>query len=256
MQLKLQRPLAFFDLETTGINTATDRIVEIAILKVMPDGTKESYTQLVNPTIPIPAEASAVHGIYDADVALMPTFAHLAPEIKEFLENCDLAGFNSNRFDIPLLVEEFLRTEANFVIEGRKFLDAQVIFHKMEERTLSAAYKFYVGKELQDAHSAEADINATYEVLEAQIAKYENIQGDVDFLHDFSLRGARLADFSGRIAYNNQDQEIFNFGKHKGKLVEDVFRSEPGYYSWMMDADFPLYTKRVLKGIWARMQQS
>lgn len=256
MQLQLKRPLAFFDLESTGINSVTDRIVEIAILKVQPDGSKEAYTKRINPTIPIPAEASAVHGIYEEDIALMPTFKEVAPQVDKFLVNCDLAGFNSNRFDIPMLVEEFLRAGVAFAIEDRKFLDAQVIFHKMEERTLAAAYKFYCSKDLENAHSAEADINATFEVLEAQIERYSVVQGDVDFLHEFSLRGAPLADFSGRIAFDDQGREIFNFGKHKGKLVEAVFKSEPGYYSWMMEADFALYTKQLLTKIWKRMQQT
>jgi DNA polymerase-3 subunit epsilon len=253
MNLKLSRPIAFFDLETTGTDIAFDRIVEISVLKIFPDGTKESYTQIVNPLIPIPPQVSEVHGIYDKDVVDKPTFAQLADKIKSLFENCDFAGFNSNRFDVPLLVEECLRNGIDLDVKDRNFVDVQTIFHKMEPRTLSAAYKFYCNKDLIDAHSAEADTQATYEVLLSQIEKYPEIEGNIDFLGDFSKRETPHLDFAGRIAKNEQDEPIFNFGKHKGQRVEDVLRKEPGYYTWIMNADFPLYTKKVLKEIKERL---
>lgn len=248
MNLKLNKPLAFFDLETTGVNTAKDRIVEISILKILPDGTKETYTKRVNPEMPIPIESSDIHGIYDKDVAEAPTFKQIAPELLTFLKNCDLAGYNSNKFDIPVLVEEFLRVEVDFDFENRKFIDVQNIFHKMEQRTLVAAYKFYCDKSLENAHSAEADIKATYEVLEAQLEKYNDLEPSVDYLEKFS-KMHDSADLMGRIVFNKDGQEIFNFGKHKGKTVAEVLKKDPSYYSWMMNGDFPLYTKKVLTAI-------
>lgn len=248
MKLKLSKPLAFFDLETTGINIATDRIVEISIVKILPDGGKEIKTKLINPTIPIPIESSAVHGITDADVADKPTFKEVAREFSAFIEGCDLGGFNSNKFDVPLLAEEFLRADVDFDISKRKLVDVQNIFHKMEQRTLSAAYKFYCNKNLDNAHSAEADTLATYEILEAQIEKYDELENDVKFLAEFSQR-TNNADLLGRIIYNEDGVEVFNFGKHKDVPVEQVLVREPGYYNWMMNGDFPLYTKKVLTAI-------
>ena len=261
MKLKLNRPIAFFDLETTGLSIATDRIVEISILKINPDGTEKSITKLVNPTIPIPEVTSAIHGIYDKDVADKPTFKEIANELSQILNNCDLGGYNAIKFDIPLLVEEFYRADVNFEIKGRKFIDVQNIFHKMEQRTLSAAYKFYCGKELTDAHSAEADTNATYEILKAQLDKYEStefkdrsgkisvpVKNDMQALHDFSFQ-TKNADLVGHIIFNDKDIEVFNFGKHKGKSVEELFKKEPSYYDWMMKSEFPLSTKKVITAI-------
>lgn len=240
--------MCFFDLETTGVKVATDRIVEISIFKVFPNGNKESKTWLVNPGVPIPQESADIHGITDERVANEPTFKDLAHTIHDMMKDSDLAGYNSNKFDIPLLAEEFLRVGIDFDMSKRKAVDVQNIFHRMEQRTLSAAYQFYCDKDLTNAHSAEADTLATYEILEAQIDKYEEINGDVDFLSEFSNR-QRVADFAGFIAYNKEDQEVFTFGKYKGRTVEDVFEENPGYYSWMQNADFPLYTKKILSQI-------
>jgi DNA polymerase III subunit epsilon len=248
MKLKLNRPIAFFDLETTGVNVGSDRIVEIAVLKVHPDGKKELLNQRVNPTIPIPPASSAIHGIFDKDVLDKPTFAQMGHKLADFLKNCDLAGYNSNKFDVPLLVEEFLRAEVDFDIKGRKLVDVQNIFHLMEPRTLSGAYKFYCSKDLTNAHQAEADIIATYEVLEAQLEKYQDLQNDVNFLAEFSSR-SNNADLAGRIIFNEKGIEVFNFGKHKDKIVADVFKMEPSYYDWMMNGDFPLSTKKVITAI-------
>ncbi len=248
MQLHLTRPICFFDLETTGINITNDRIVEISVLKVHPNGKEERHTWLVNPTIPIPPEVTLVHGISDADVADKPTFKELAKEIYNLIKDSDLGGFNSNRFDIPLLAEEMLRAEVDFDMKNRVAIDVQNIFHKMEQRTLSAAYKFYCDKSLENAHSAEADTVATYEVLKAQIARYDDLENDVKFLAEFSSR-KEFADFAGFISYNKEGEECFAFGKHKGKRVEDVLQEEPGYFGWLLNADFPLYTKKVLTGI-------
>jgi len=255
MELKLQRPLAFFDLETTGVTVGADRIVEIAILKVDPSGKKETKTYRVNPEITIPAEVSAIHGITNEDVVNEPTFEQLAPNLYLFLNDCDLAGFNSNKFDIPMLVEEFYRVGYDFDVMSRKWVDVQNIFHKMEQRTLVAAYKFYCQKDLTNAHSAEADITATYEVLLAQLERYEELQNDVDFLHDFSRRGNH-ADLAGRLGYDEQKEVVFNFGKHKGKRVKDVLQEEPSYYSWMMKGDFSQTTKAILKKIRLEMKSA
>ncbi|MCF1191302.1 3'-5' exonuclease [Mangrovimonas sp. AS39] len=248
MSLKLNKPICFFDLETTGINISKDRIVEISILKVHPNGKEDIYTQLVNPTIPIPAETTKVHGISDADVADKPTFKEIAKEVNQMIKDADLGGFNSNRFDIPLLAEEMLRAEVDFDMKNRLAVDVQAIFHKMEQRTLSAAYKFYCDKNLEDAHSAEADTKATYEVLKAQVERYEALENDMKFLAEFSSR-KQYADFAGFIAFNKKGEECFSFGKHKGKRVEDVLTEEPGYFGWLLNADFPLYTKKVLTAI-------
>ncbi|WP_299668596.1 3'-5' exonuclease [uncultured Polaribacter sp.] len=252
MNLKLNKPIVFFDLETTGVNIATDRIVEIAILKVFPNGNKESKTWLVNPEIEIPQGATDVHGITNEKVVTEPTFKELAQEVSTMIEGCDLAGFNSNRFDIPLLAEELMRVGIDFDMKDRKAIDVQVIFHKKEQRTLGAGYQFYCGKELEGAHGAEADTNATYEILLAQVDKYEDIGNSVDTLSEFSTHGVR-ADFAGFILMNDEKQEIFSFGKYKGRTVEEVFKENPGYHNWIQNADFPLYTKKVLKEIKARM---
>ncbi|HZW78320.1 MAG TPA: 3'-5' exonuclease [Flavobacteriaceae bacterium] len=248
MQLNLTKPICFFDLETTGVNVAKDRIVEIAILKVYPNGNKESYTWKVNPEIPIPAESSSVHGITDEMVANEPTFKQLAPRIYELLKDSDLGGFNSNRFDIPLLAEEFLRAEIDFDLKRAHCIDVQTIFHKMEKRTLEAAYRFYCGKELVDAHSAEADTLATYEVLLAQLEKYPDLKNDVPFLADFSAHKEH-ADFAGFITLNEHGLEVFSFGKYKGRVVMEVLEIDSGYFGWLLNADFPLYTKKVLTRI-------
>ncbi len=248
MTLILNRPLAFFDLETTGINIINDRIVEFSVFKLFPDKTSEIFTRRVNPTIPIPLESSMVHGIYQDDIKDAPTFREIARELARFLDNCDLAGYNSNKFDIPLLVEEFLRADVDFDMENRKLVDVQTIFHKMEQRNLSAALKFYCGKEMVNAHSAESDIIATYEVLMAQLERYTDLQKDVHFLHTFSSH-TNNADLTGKIIFNENGEEAFNFGKHKGKLVNHIFKIEPSYYDWMMKGDFPLHTKKVITAI-------
>lgn len=248
MQLNLTKPICFFDLETTGVNITTDRIVEISILKVYPNGNKESHTWRVNPEMPIPVESSAIHGIYDADVKDEPTFKELSARINELIKGSDLAGFNSNRFDIPLLAEEMLRAEVDFNLKNVAAVDVQTIFHKKEKRTLEAAYRFYCNKELTDAHSAEADTNATYEVLKAQLGKYDDLENDMKWLSEFSSH-KKFADFAGFIVFNKEGKEVFSFGKHKGKLVEEIFEKEPGYYGWILNANFPLYTKKVLSQI-------
>ncbi|MCS7004563.1 MAG: 3'-5' exonuclease [Cytophagales bacterium] len=260
MKLHLKNPLAFFDLETTGVNVITDRIVEIAIIKVMPNNERITYHQLINPTIPIPPEATLIHGIRDQDVADKPTFREVAKTIYQFLEGCDLAGYNMIKFDIPLLVEEFLRCNINFNISKRKLIDAQKIFHLMEPRTLEAAYKFYCNKELTKAHSAEADCLATLEVLEAQLERYANVSikdkdgnlivpivNDMEKLHE--LFSQNMVDLQGRMIYNEKNEIIFNFGKHKGKPVLQVLKQEPTYYDWIMKGEFALDTKHKLTEI-------
>ena len=248
MELKLTKPICFFDLETTGINVTNDRIVEIAIFKVYPNGNKESKTWLVNPTIPIPAETTAVHGITDEKVANEPTFAQLASSVYNMIKDSDLAGFNSDRFDIPLLAEELLRAGVDFDMKNRVAVDIQTIFHKKEERTLSAAYKFYCGETLENAHSAEADTMATYEILKSQLERYDDLPRDMKSLSEYTTR-KKTADFAGFIIIDKDGDEAFSFGKHKGKKVNDVLDAEPGYFSWLQNADFPLYTKKVLTAI-------
>ena len=245
MKLNLKRPIVFFDLETTGVDASKDRIVEISMIKVMPDGTEDTRTRRINPGMPIPAEATAVHGITDADVADAPKFAQVAKSLEEFIRGCDFGGFNSNRFDLPLLVEEFMRAGLSVDLKRRKFIDVQNIFHKKEQRTLVAAYKFYCDKDLDEAHSAEADTLATYEVLLAQLERYPDLDNDVDMLAEYSSRGETV-DYAGRIVYNDKGEEVFGFGKYRGRSVCEVFRTEPSYYSWMMNGDFPLYTKKVI----------
>jgi len=248
MELKLHKPICFFDLETTGIQVSKDRIVEISILKVFPNGNKESKTWLVNPEMKIPAETTAIHGISDEKVANEPTFKELAPVVYQMIKDSDLAGFNSDRFDIPLLAEEMLRAEIDFEMKNTVTVDVQTIFHKKEQRTLSAGYKFYCGKDLEGAHSAAIDTNATYEILLAQLERYPDLENNIKELSEFSTR-KKSADFAGFIVFNKDGIEAFSFGKHKGKLVADVLQSEPGYYNWIQNADFPLYTKKVLTAI-------
>ena len=248
MKLNLKRPIVFFDLETTGVDTAKDRIVEVSMVKVMPDGDEIVRTRLINPQMHIPEEATAVHGITDDDVKDQPTFAQIAKSLAQFIEGCDFGGFNSNRFDLPILVEEFLRAGVDVDFRNRKFVDVQNIFHKMEQRTLVAAYKFYCDKDLTNAHSAEADTRATYEVLKAQLDRYPELENDIAALAAFSTRG-EFVDYAGRIVFNDKGEEVFNFGKYKGYKVSEVFQREPSYYDWMMNGDFPLYTKKVITEI-------
>lgn len=248
MELKLNRPICFFDLETTGTDVVKDRIVEISILKIFPNGNKESKTWLVNPTIPIPNAVTLIHGITNERIANEPTFKKLAPQVYNMIKDADLGGFNSDRFDIPLLVEELLRAEIDFDMKNRVSVDVQTIFHKKEERTLSAAYKFYCNQSLENAHSAEADTNATYEILKAQLERYDDLENDMKALSEFTTR-KKSVDFAGFITMNEEGEEVFSFGKHKGVKVEDVLEQEPGYFGWILNADFPLYTKKVLTGI-------
>ncbi|MBN2274334.1 MAG: 3'-5' exonuclease [Bacteroidales bacterium] len=248
MKLVLKNPVVFFDLETTGIDVATDRIVEISYLKVYPNGDEESKTMRVNPGMPIPQKAINIHGITDEDVKDAPSFNEIAKSIAKVFEGCDFAGYNSNKFDLPLLAEEFLRTDIDFDLKKRKFIDIQVIFHKKEQRTLSAAYKFYCNRNLEDAHSAEADTRATYEILQAQLDRYPDLPNDIDDLAKYSSHN-RNVDFLGRIVYDDEDCEIFNFGKYKGKRVEEVLKKDPAYFGWIINGNFPLHTKKVLTAI-------
>ncbi len=250
MKLQLKRPLAFIDLETTGVNVAKDRIVEIAIIKLLPDGSKDLYEKKINPSIPIPLVTSEIHGIYDLDVIDAPKFMDLAEEIKTFISDCDLAGFNSNKFDIPLLEEEFARCKVNSNISNVELIDVQNIFHKMEQRTLSAAYNFYCNKDLVNAHNAMADTNATMEVFLAQLEKYDSLESNVEFLSEFSIMGTKTLDYANRIAISKDNEYLINFGKHKGKKVVDVYDKEPSYYSWIMGGDFTNNTKNCFKKIW------
>lgn len=254
MQLNLSRPLIFFDLETTGTNVTRDRIVEICVIKVFPDGHCEEYSRRINPTIPIPAEATAVHHITDEMVASEPTFTDIAERLIKYFDDCDIAGYNSNKFDVPLLIEEFGRAGIRFDMVGRHFIDVQNIFHKMEQRTLIAAYKFYCGKNLEDAHSANADTRATYEVLIAQLDKYPELQNDIAFLSKFSAMDNAI-DLQGMVRRNRNGEPVFGFGKYKGKSVQEVFRKEPSYYSWIMSGDFTRNTKDVLTAIYNTSKQ-
>ncbi|MCQ2066846.1 MAG: ribonuclease H-like domain-containing protein [Bacteroidaceae bacterium] len=248
MKLNLTNPIVFFDLETTGVNVSHDRIVEICYLKVWPNGNETARTMRINPEMHIPEAATAVHGIHDEDVADCPTFRQVAKEVANDFEGCDIAGFNSNRFDVPMLAEEFLRADVDIDLSRHRFIDVQVIYHKMEQRTLSAAYKFYCGRNLEDAHSAEGDTRATYEVLQAQLDLYPELKNDIDFLSEFSSFKDNV-DFAGRIVYNSNHIEVFNFGKYKDRPVVEVLQRDPSYYRWMMDGDFALNTKQVLTRI-------
>ncbi|MDR2809380.1 MAG: 3'-5' exonuclease [Tannerellaceae bacterium] len=248
MQLNLKNPLVFFDLETTGVNLVKDRIVEISFVKVYPNGKEELKTRRINPGIPIPPEATVIHGISDEDVKNCPTFKEIAKSLATQIEGCDLAGFNSNRFDIPMLAEEFLRADVDIELNRRKFVDVQTIFHKMEQRTLAAAYKFYCGKDLENAHTAEADTLATYEVLKAQLDRYPELKNEINYLSQYSSFNNN-ADFAGRIVYNEKKEEVINFGKYKGQLVKEVLKNDPSYYAWIMNGDFTLNTKKVLTEI-------
>lgn len=267
MELNLKRPLAFYDLETTGLNVAKDRIIEICIFKVNPNKSTESKTWVVNPDYPISPEASKVHGFKNEDLLDKPLFKNVAVDISRYLDNCDLAGYNILKFDVPLLVEEFLRADVDFDVKNRRMIDVQNIFMKMEQRTLKAAYKFFCGKQLIDAHSAEADTKATFEVLQAQLDKYENeefedfegnvskpVRNDVDALSEFSTFH-RNADLMGQIIYDDNEKEVFNFGKYKGTSVEEIFTKDPSYYAWIMNADFPLFTKKLVTNIKLRMNR-
>ena len=246
MKLNLKRPIIFFDLETTGLDIAKDRIVELCYIRVEPNGNEEARSMRVNPEMHIPEVASSVHGITDDDVKDCPTFADVAPQLAATFEGCDLAGFNSNRFDLPLLAEEFMKAGVNIDLSHVQAIDVQNIYHKLEKRTLAAAYKFYCGRDLENAHSALADTQATYEVLQAQLDHYPNdLQNDVDFLAEFS-RMNRNIDFAGRFVYDESGKELINFGKYKGKAIKDVLSRDPGYYSWIMQGDFTLNTKQVL----------
>lgn len=253
MELNLRNPLIFFDLETTGVNISKDRIVEISYIKIMPNGTEQEKTLRINPEMPIPAESTAIHHITDDDVKDKPTFKEVAKELSRVFEGCDIAGFNSNKFDIPLLMEEFLRAGVNIDFTRRKFIDVQTIFHKMEQRTLVAAYKFYCNKDLEEAHSANADTRATYEVLKSQLDRYPSLENDVEFLSKFSSQN-RNVDLVGRIVMNDKNVEVFNFGKYKGQSVEEVLKRDTGYFGWMMQGDFPQNTKNVLTNIKLRMK--
>ncbi len=248
MKLNLKNPLVFFDLETTGTSIISDRIVELSYLKVFPDQREEVKTYRVNPTIPIPPETTAIHGINDEDVKDAPTFNEIARTLANNFEGCDFAGYNSNKFDLPLLAEEFLRADINFDLKKRKFIDVQVIFYKKEQRTLSAAYQFYCNKDLTNAHSAEADTRATYEVLQSQLDMYSDLPNNIDQLSEYSVH-SKTADFVGRIVFNEKNEEIFNFGKYKGQTVVSVLSKDTSYYSWMMNGDFPRFTKNVLTAI-------
>ena len=255
MKLQLNRPLCVFDLETTGTSVGKDRIVEISILKVFPDGHRETYTYRVNPEMPIPAESTAVHGIGDEDVANSPTFKEIAPTLLSILHGSDLAGYNSNRFDVPLLAEELLRAGQDFDADKIQLIDVQTIFHKMEPRALHAAYRYYCDKELDNAHSAEADTLATWEILQAQLERYEDLATDVPALSEFTVQ-RKTADLAGYILYDESGAEVFGFGKYKNQRVKDVFAKDLGYYGWLQNADFPLYTKKVLTAIQLRSKFS
>lgn len=248
MNLNLNKSIAFFDLETTGLNISKDKIVEIAILKINPDQSEESFVERINPTINIPEESTAIHGISNEDVKDCATFQERAKAIKDFIGDSDLAGYNSNRFDIPFLLEELLNAKVDLEMDGRRYIDVQTIFHKMEQRTLEAAYKFYCDKDLTNAHAAEADTRATYEVLKSQLDRYEEVENDMDFLFEFTQIGKnRKIDFVGRLALSDEGEVMYNFGKHNGKTIEEVYQKEPGYHRWIMDNDFPRITKQILK---------
>lgn len=261
MELNIQKPIVFLDLETTGLDVVNDRIIEFSFVKIMPNGTENVWTQRINPTMDIPKSSTKIHGITDEDVRDQPEFKEIARKVVSFIEGCDLAGYNSNKFDLPMLAEELARAEVDVDLKKMRHIDVQTIFHKMEQRTLEAAYKFYCDKTLENSHSAEADTRATYEVLKAQLDKYADVEfkdkegsiskpvvNNIDKLAEFSAQN-KNADFAGRVIFNEKNIEVFNFGKHKGKSVEEVFEADPGYYSWILNSDFPSYTKRILTAI-------
>ena len=248
MNISLKKSLAIFDLEATGLSITNDRIVEIAIVKIAPDGSRTDFLKRINPEIPIPKEVSEIHGIYDEDIKDSPILKDILAELEEFIEDADFAGYNSNKFDLPMLAEELLRVGSSVDLSKKLHIDVQNIFHKMEQRTLIAAYSFYCNKNLENAHTALADAEATWEVLDAQIEQYDDLESNVDFLADFSMYGnVKRLDFAGRLAYNEDGVAIYNFGKQKGKTIEEVMKTEPGYHGWLLNADFPLYTKQCLK---------
>jgi DNA polymerase-3 subunit epsilon len=266
MNIKLNKPIIFLDLEATGLSIGSDRIVEICLLKLNIDNSTETKTQRINPEMPIPDVVSQIHGIYDKDIVDCQTFKEAAPELLRFIGNADFAGYNSNKYDIPLLAEEFLRAELDFDLEGRRLVDVQNIFHFMEPRNLSAAYKFYCNKPLINAHSAEADVIATFEIFKAQIQRYDGVEvedakgnksvpivNDIPKLSELTSK-SKNADLAGRIVFNENGVEVFAFGKHKDKPVTEVFKKEPSYYTWMMQGDFPLYTKKILTQIRLKMK--
>ncbi len=250
MKLNLKKPVVFFDIESTGLSVSKDRIVELGLIKINPDQSEETLTLRINPEMEISKESQEIHGISNEDLKDAPTFKEVAPRILEFIGDADLAGYNSNKFDIPMLLDEFTRVGVDFDMSRRKAIDVQNIFHKKEQRTLAAAYKFYCDKEIENAHSADADITATYEVLKAQLDKYPDLENDMDFLAEYSQNSKnKLLDFAGRLAVNKEGEPIYNFGKHKNKTIKEVFEKEPGYHAWMLNNDFAHYTKKVLKEI-------
>jgi DNA polymerase-3 subunit epsilon len=255
MKLKLKKPVAFFDLETTGLSVSKDRIVEIGIIKVNPDQSEESLTMRINPEMKISKESTEIHGISNEDLLDCPTFKQAGQKIFDFIGDADLAGYNSNKFDIPMLLEEFARVDLDFEMKNRKAVDVQNIFHKKEQRTLVAAYNFYCNKTIENAHSAEADIIATYEVLKAQLDKYPDLENDIEFLAEFSQHNKnKVLDFAGRLAENKEGEPIYNFGKHKDKTIREIMQKEPGYHAWMLNSDFPSFTKKILKDITSKIK--
>lgn len=257
MNLNLTKPIAFFDLETTGLNISKDKIIEIAILKINPDQSEETYVKRINPIIPISQESIDIHGITNDDLKDCPVFTDLAQEIGQFIGDADLAGYNSNRFDIPFLLEELLNSGVDIDLENRRFIDVQTIFHKMEQRTLEAAYKFYCDKQIENAHSAEADTRATYNVLKSQLDRYDELENDMDFLYDFTQQGKnRKVDFVGRLVVDETGEMYYNFGKHTGKSVKEIYQKEPGYHRWIIDNDFPLITKKSLSNYMDKIIQA
>jgi DNA polymerase-3 subunit epsilon len=255
MELKLTKPIVFFDIESTGLNPVTDRIIEISMLKIHPDGREDEKTFLLNPTIPIPEESSAVHGILDKDVEKQPTFKEVAAQVQAFIKGCDLGGYNSNRFDIPMLAEEFERSGVDIDIKKFRLIDVQVIFFKQEPRTLAGAYRFYCDKELENAHSARADVRATWEILNAQLERYDELENNIESLSELSSSD-NFADLAGRLIFDDKGDILFNFGKHKGKRVDNVFRREPSYYDWMMQGDFPAYTKKLITRVYLDLKKN
>tara|TARA_B100000902_G_scaffold242061_1_gene229213 strand:- start:8228 stop:9013 length:786 start_codon:yes stop_codon:yes gene_type:complete len=254
MQLELKRPIVFFDLETTGLQISNDRIVEICVLKIFPDGKKELKEWLINPTIPISIESVKIHGITDDNVKNKPTFKEISKELYDLIDNCDFGGYNLNRFDIPILAEEFIRADIDFNMNKRKSIDVQNIFHKLEQRTLVAAYKFYCNKNLENAHSAKADTKATYEILLAQVNKYNELNNDINFLSEYSQKDEKFVDLAGFIRYNEENKEILSFGKYRNSTLEEIWQKNPGYFSWFNNAEFPEFTKKIVRDFVIKMK--